>query len=322
VGLLSDFSLRDGHLVIKRTGAAIPIDSDLVKEVYRAGSFITSVAAIRATRDAKNLLKSNLLKSNLLKSEQRRITIAFTPDTPRPWYAIWPVCKLAGLHFTKTLAAADILFHFEDSLTASQTYAPKVPLLNGACTDISKSRVACVFEQIFGYPLAIDPNQYQGEALEKSEGNGVHDGRIISCPVNNRKPDAVYQKLIHNSTDGKVFTDIRTPVVGDKIPTLYLKQRHRADRFSNENFRVVLTTPDEIYTPREQGKIIDFARTMRLDFGGLDILRHYADGRLYIVDVNKTDMGPPTALPSKDKHIAMQKLADAFRDFVESKLLK
>ncbi len=312
MGLLSDFSLRDGHLVIKRTGAAIPIDSDLVKEVYRAGSFITSVAAIRATRDAKNLLKS----------EQRRITIAFTPDTPRPWYAIWPVCKLAGLHFTKTLNTADILFHFEDSLTASQTHTPKVPVLNGACTDISKSRVAFVFEQVFGYPLTINPTHYKGAALEKSEGNGVHDGRIIVCPINNKKTGAVYQKLIDNSTDGKVFTDIRTPIVGDKIPTLYLKQRHRADRFSNENFRVVLTTPEEIFTPQEYSKIISFARAMHLDFGGLDILRHSADGRLYIVDVNKTDMGPPTALPSKDKHIAMQRLADAFRNFVESKLLK
>ncbi len=317
MGLLSDFSLRDGHLVIKRTGAAIPIDSDLVKEVYRAGSFITSVAAIRATRDAKSLLKSNLLKPH-----QRRITIAFTPDTPRPWYAIWPVCKLAGLHFTKSLNRADILFHFEDSLTASQTPAPKVPLLNGACTDISKSRVASVFEQVFGYPLAIDPTDYKGQALEKSEDNGVHDGRIISCPIGNKKTGVVYQRLIDNSTDGKVFTDIRTPIVGDKIPTLYLKQRHRADRFSNENFRVLLTTPEKIFSPQEYGKIIAFARAMRLDFGGLDILRHSADGRLYIVDVNKTDMGPPTALPSKDKHIAMQTLADAFRDFVESKLLK
>ena len=311
--MFDDFSLRDGRLVVKDTGATIPIDAGFLKDVYRAGSFIGAVAAIRAARDAKNLL---------LNSARNRLKIAFTPHKPRPWYAIWPVCKLAGLDFTKRPDEADILFHFEDrvSFTPPADTLARQRMLNGACTDISKSHVATIFKQVFGYDLAIDPLTHQGPALVKSEGNGVHDGEIIQCPIKAKKPGAVYQKLIENSLDGKIYTDIRTPIVGDAIPIIYLKQRRRKARISNENFRVLITDKNSVYTSDEQQKIIEFARAMKLDFGGLDILRDRHDGRLYIVDVNKTDMGPPTALKGPDKHRAIRALAVAFRQLLEATL--
>lgn len=52
---------------------------------------------------------------------------------------------------------------------------------------------------------------------------------------------------------------------------------------------------------------------MRLDFGGLDILRDKQTGRIYIVDVNKTDMGPPFALPLKEKLRAVDIIAKQFQ---------
>jgi len=311
--MLNDFSLRDGRLVIKDTGAAIPIDADFLKDVYRAGSFIGAVAAIRAARDTKNLL---------LNSARNRLKIAFTPNKPRPWYAIWPVCKLAGLDFANRPDEADILFHFEDKISSTppERGLEKRYMLNGKCTDISKSHVAEIFEQVFGYALAIDPTRHQGKALVKSEGNGVHDGEIISCPIAARKPDAVYQRLVENTHDGEIYTDIRTPIVGNAVPIIYLKQRRRAARISNENFRVLITDPDSVYTRDEQVKILEFSRAMNLDFGGLDVLRDRHDGRLYIVDVNKTDMGPPTALNGPDKHRAIRSLAVAFRQLLATTL--
>ena len=53
-----------------------------------------------------------------------------------------------------------------------------------------------------------------------------------------------------------------------------------------------------------------------VDWGGVDVLRDRADGRLYIVDANKTDMGPPIALNLPDKLKATRMLAQAFREFV------
>jgi hypothetical protein len=70
----------------------------------------------------------------------------------------------------------------------------------------------------------------------------------------------------------------------------------------------------------EQEKIGEFANAMALDFGGLDVLRNRDDGQIYIVDANKTDMGPPSALSGQGKLKAMRGLADAFADLVDRRL--
>jgi hypothetical protein len=58
---------------------------------------------------------------------------------------------------------------------------------------------------------------------------------------------------------------------------------------------------------------------MHLDWGGLDVLRDRADGRLYVVDVNKTDMGPPIALPWADKLRATRLMARALLELLEAR---
>ena len=68
-----------------------------------------------------------------------------------------------------------------------------------------------------------------------------------------------------------------------------------------------------MFSEDELAKISRFCHKMQLDFGGLDILRDNQDGRIYIVDVNKTDMGPPFALPLKEKLRAVDILAKQFK---------
>ena len=46
-------------------------------------------------------------------------------------------------------------------------------------------------------PLALDPRAETGLVVEKSESNGVHDGRIVCCP-RAALPSRVYQRLIDN----------------------------------------------------------------------------------------------------------------------------
>jgi hypothetical protein len=53
-----------------------------------------------------------------------------------------------------------------------------------------------------------------------------------------------------------------------------------------------------------------------MDWGGLDILRDRRTKQIYIVDANKTDMGPPLALPLADKMRATRLLASALRRYV------
>src|SRR6266550_3875493 len=44
----------------------------------------------------------------------------------------------------------------EDNTTNELYASADLPLLNGKCTDISKAKVERVFEEVFGYSLAID----------------------------------------------------------------------------------------------------------------------------------------------------------------------
>ena len=68
-------------------------------------------------------------------------------------------------------------------------------------------------------------------------------------------------------------------------------------------------------TLEELAVIGRFCAAMKLDWGGLDILRDRTDGRLYIVDVNKTDM-PPLRLPWTQKMRAVAILSRALGDMV------
>jgi hypothetical protein len=173
--------------------------------------------------------------------------------------------------------------------------------------------VAAVFERVFGYPLAVDPAVYNGLVVEKSELNGAHDGRVISAPQPARA-DRVYQRLIETG-DSDYVEDLRTPCVGGEPVVVFIKRRSRHERFANHNASVALGDPLELFSHAELGRIRLFARGMQLDWGGLDILRERKSGRLYIVDVNKTDM-PPLALPFLDKMRASRKLGRALEGLV------
>jgi hypothetical protein len=108
---------------------------------------------------------------------------------------------------------------------------------------------------------------------------------------------------------------MRTPTVGGRPACVFLKRRRIGERFANANAEVILARPEDVYSPAEMAAIAAFCDRLGLDWGGLDVLRDATEGRLYIVDANKTDMGPPTALPLADKLHATRILAKAFRAF-------
>ncbi len=306
--LLDDYHYQNGTIIARDTGAEIPINGQLMTEVASMASFIWLVNALKATR--------------LVRGREPRARISFFPKKPRSYYAIWPVCQMADIKIVDDPEQADLHFYFEDKefLTAPHTAPSSKPVFNLGCHDIRKSVVARTFEEVFGYGLAVDPLNHFGNVVEKSEANGKHDGRIVECPMREPRHDRVYQRLVDNTFDGTEYIDIRTPVVGGQIPFVYLKRRQRDGRFTNDNDRVDMTSPDAVLSTEEQALILKFAQSMKLDFGGLDVLRDRADGRIYIVDVNKTDMGPPSALSSKNKLAAIRGLSAAFANLVDRRL--
>lgn len=294
----SDVALRGRTLRVKNTGAVIPLDRALASE---AVNWFGLYLALRL-KTAANLFAP------------KGPAIWFAPDRPRPWYLIWAAAAWNGVRIARTPEEAQASFYFEDATQARPPRPLHARAFNYGCIDISKSRVAQVFEEVFGYPLSIDPEQGFGPAVEKGEVNGAHDGRQVWLPTKPR-PGRTYQRLIDNVEDG-LAVDLRTPIVGGRPVVVFIKRRPVADRFANHNSAVSLARPRDIFSNKELDQLGAFARAMSLDWGGLDVLRDRSSGRLYVVDVNKTDMGPPIALPFLDKIAAVARLGRALRQLV------
>jgi hypothetical protein len=296
-----DFEFQDGVVTVKKTGARLPLGLGLIGEVVSWFPFYFVVESWRFRAQSDVGPK-----------------IWFAPDRPRPWYLIWSVLHAAGAQITKDPARADAVFYFDDATTTRHSCAPVgVQSFNEHCLSIEKSHVAAVFEECFGYSLSVDPTQWSGQMVEKSEKNGAHDGRVVIGPCE-AKPGRVYQRLIDNTIAGDLVEDIRCPVVGGTIPLVIFKRRHLGNRFANSNACVEMAETDDVLSTSEQGLLTDFAASMKLDWGGMDVLRDKTDGRLYVVDVNKTDMGPPIAMSLEDKITCTKRLAAAFRDCLNS----
>jgi hypothetical protein len=296
---ISDFTVAGRAVRVKKTGAVVRIDRTVAGE---AANWLALYLAIKA-------------KAALNRLTRPGPAVWFAPDRPRPWYLIWAAAAWNGVRIAQSPDEAQASFYFEDQTCAPRPRPWHSRAFNFGCADISKGRVAQVFEEVFGYPLALDPSEGSGPCVEKGEANGVHDGRVVERPLKPR-PGKVYQRLVDNIRDG-LAVDLRTPFVGGRPVVVFVKRRAAHDRFANHNASVSLKRPREVFSNREIEKLSAFAQAMDLDWGGLDVLRDRATGRIYVVDVNKTDMGPPLALPFHKKIAAVARLGRALRRLIE-----
>jgi hypothetical protein len=246
-----------------------------------------------------------------------RISVYFAPDTPRPWHVIWSAATLAGIRFAPHEAAADCVFYFEDKTYGAPNLVAGGGAVNGGCGDISKSYVAKVFEQIAGYPFVLDPTIHNGVAVEKSEDNGAHDGRLVQCPTA-PIPGKAYQMFV-DSADGDIAFDYRTTIIGRAPLFVLIKTKPAADRFSIHNRSVKFAQLDAVFSAAEIDLIARFAAAMQLDWAALDVLRDRITGRIYVVDVNKTDMGPAVDLSWSDRERLKGVIAPALLSLVKSR---
>lgn len=295
----STFTIRDGVVHYHDTGARIRLDGALLHDI---AAWLTYYIPIRLNAAVRQLVRPGP-------------RLWYMPKAPPPWYLIWNASAWIGARIAASPEKADVCVYFEDATWAATNEAAAAGCINGACRDVSKTRVAEVFARVFGYDLLIDPAQGSGAAVEKGEINGAHDGRIVQRPTP-AKPGRVYQKLIETGA-GDLVEDLRTPCVGGEPVLVFIKRRNRASRFANSNASVALADVGAVFSADEVARIRTFLREMRLDWGGLDILRDRHTGRIYIVDVNKTDM-PPLKLPFRDKMRASRLLGAALQRLVNA----
>ncbi|KAA5804523.1 hypothetical protein F1654_00495 [Alkalicaulis satelles] len=296
-----DFSLEGGAVRVHATGALVPLSRAVISDVLH---WLPYYLAVESRRPGV---------------AQDGPVIAFAPHAPRPWYQIWAAVHLAGLRVSDDLRQADILFHFCDA-----THSPRPPGWTGPgfnldCSDISKSRVAGVFETVSGRQLLIDPEQFDGAFVDKSEANAAHDGRVRTQPC----PPAAgrcYQRLIETAGPDGMAEDLRCVMAGGEIAALFVKRRPASRRFENHNAEVFLADPGVRFSTEERRLLRQFCHALHLDWGGLDVLRDRATGEIWIVDANKTDMGPPVSMALGDRLEAIERIAAALRRHCESLL--
>jgi hypothetical protein len=292
-----DFAWSPGRVSIRKTGVSLPLNTDVLAEIA-----------------AWALWLGPLWIAFFVARLRRRqpLAIWFAPDRPRPWYLVRAAAMWAGIDVARRPEEAAATFFFDDTTVCAPGGAAG---LNARCTDVSKSHVAAVFEEVFGYPLSVDPRTTAGPMVEKSEKNGVHDGRIVEGPLT-PKPGYVYQRLVDTVGEDGACRDLRTPCAGGEPVLVWIKVKPAGRRFAIQNRRVLLRRPEEVFSAEELALIRRFNARMGADWGGLDILRDRNDGRIHIVDVNKTDLGPLIALRWADKFRSMGRLSRALERLV------
>jgi len=263
-----------------------------------------------AFRDLRNKLKNGKLP-----------VIITYPDYPSKRTTIQAITKQLGYRLTnKPKVSSDLVIFFDDQ-THKESLAPEIANLaprvwNAHCIDISKQKVERTHGEVFGYGTFIDPTNYTGIAVQKSDNNAMHDGRYITCPINKPESGCIYQRVLNNQTDGGQALDYRVPYISGDIPLVYLKFKDWSVRFTNEVLHSQLVDTDSIFSKAEQAAIIAFAQRMQVDFCEFDVIRDRTDGKIYIIDVNTTPYGPPAKLAPNERKKAIAALAMTFQKAV------
>jgi hypothetical protein len=305
---LRGLQIKDKHLHVPHPRVRVSLDRSFFRSLFAALQLYTYLVLVGVSR--------------IFRRRRAQRTIAFYPHSAPPWYNIWLAAQVSDLKIVSDIDAADTVFVFEDEtysrsgrkLSAQQ----RLGAFNDRVEDISKTHVARVFENVFGYALAVDPLTYRGPAVCKSDRNGTHDGKIVQCPLTAQEIEdgAVYQRLIDSATDGRRSEDLRTNIVKGALPVVFHKYKSLEGRFGTSYLHTDVRIADDVFSRQEQRQIASFCREIGLDFGCIDVMRDVTDGRIYIVDVNKTCM-PVLSLSFKAQLRALRLMGGALKVAVE-----
>jgi hypothetical protein len=239
----------------------------------------------------------------------------FTPERPLMGYSIWRICRELGLRIVdQPDRGCRVALSWEDSTV--NLVSPAMPpnglrMLNVRCVDIRKTTVEAVSIATFGYGLAIDPRTHVGPFVRKSDENALHDGVILQGP-RDPEPGFVDQRLLDNVVADGTAEDLRISIVGRRIAAVVRRQhilRERFDTVCREEF-----IGERVFSDAEVERVLAFCDRIGLDFGDLDAIRDRSDGRLYIVDANKTPYGPSMQVGIRYSLELHRLLARAFSD--------
>jgi len=123
----------------------------------------------------------------------------------------------------------------------------------------------------------------------------------------------VYQRFIEAIDDSGMLVDMRISIIGKDIPVV----RTRFWGFDGRHLRsdcrtAIVQAASDVLSPAEAGLLLELVGRLGVDFGEVDALRDPVDGRLYVVDLNRTPTGPNQGLAQPERLEVIDRLARAF----------
>jgi hypothetical protein len=244
-------------------------------------------------------------------------TINFYPMRPSPNSAMAQILARVPARIGHSPGAGSLTFAWDTGTLFRASRARRLPndAVNGRCLDISKTRVDSTWAQVAGYSISLDPLTTHGQMVEKPDENGRHGGRLVEGPLQRRVPGMVYQKLIDSRTEDGRILQLRVVVIDGQIVFTYGKWRPYPNWFTGTELSLPRPS-EEFLSAHEQALILRFAAAMGLEYGELDTLRDQ-DGRIYVVDANRTPVRPK-GLPPDQERAAYETQAQALARLLAS----
>ncbi len=230
----------------------------------------------------------------------QHINALFYPEYPKTGSTAARTLRSMNINITNNPSEGyDLVFFWKDETTTFDAREILSPLnigfkaFNEDCVDISKNKVDQVFEEVFGYDITVDPLTFNGSCVQKCDENALGEIDEIECPISEIKPGFVYQKVIDNTVNDDYIADMRVIICGTDIPFIIDKwipkvKRYKKAKQTDLPYLYHRKDSSEMLSNEEQENVIKMAQKMGLDYGEMDILRDKNDGKIYIVDVNKT----------------------------------
>lgn len=250
----------------------------------------------------------------------RRPVILCYPELPRFFHVITTLAAYMGARIVNDPTLPhDTALYFEDTTVRAENdtiraLAEREFVINEHARDISKTHVEEVFSRVFGYTSHVDPRTYEGAVVSKSVANAIHDGHVVTCPLE-PKAGRIYQRVLNNR-EGEYTIDFRVPFVYGTIPITWKKYKHLTDPF-NHMLKAEMHRPDTIFSKDELARLTEVARQSGIDYGEFDVIRDNTDGRIYVVDINNTpgSIHPVEHLPWGEYYRMIRAIGDAFKQY-------
>ncbi len=280
-------------------------------------------------------LRYQFYKYQNYKVHGRHMNALFYPEYPKSGSTAARTLRSMNINITNNPAEGyDFVFFWIDETETVNVDKILQPLnlnykaFNQDCLDISKTKVDKVFEEVFGYSITVDPLKHEGRCVQKCDENALGEIDEVECPLPAAKPGFVYQKIIDNTVNEDYIADLRVLIFGTDIPFIIDKwipkvRRYKKPTSTTLDYKYHRKATKDVLSKEEQANVIEMAKRMGLDYGEMDILRDNKDGKIYIVDVNKTPTMTIKRFTEQEQKIVYADLQHYFKkNFITSRQKK